>query len=181
MSTDKIVFDRERFLRHFERVMKKALKTAGDKGMKLMKENIRSISGTGKSSWHNQVAAALQNKYEGFVDNVMTQLVGMVDVPDGSFLMIKAKLLEYGAGSAADTSGGCSGAPIAHHPGVAGLNDDISGYNDAFDAPYYELPESFNQGPQYWFQDASRLIDEIFEDEIQAAWDQINPWDFIHN
>lgn len=181
-----VFYDRNAFFDRFEEVMKTALQRAGDAAEKLMFENIMSIpksgyNATGRPEWHMDVIAALKNKFEWHLNGVMTQLVGMVDVPDNSFLMIKAKLLEYGTGSEGDRQGGGSGNLIAHRPGVAGLNDDLTGYNAPFDAPYYELPVEYNQIPQHWFKDADVLIDEIYNDEITAAWAKLDPWKFIKN
>lgn len=183
MSKETVYFDRDRFLRDFEREMKKALKNAGTASLKLMQKNLRDIpnggsGATGKPKWHSEIASVIKTQYEGAVDGVMTQLVGLVDVQD-VYQEIRAKILEYGTGSMADTSGGGSGNPIAHRPGIAGLNSEVTGYNAPFDADYYELPAGFNQGPQHWFFDAAVLTEEIFSDEIEKAWSNINPLDYI--
>jgi hypothetical protein len=183
VKASKIIFNEAKFSRDVVRIMKKALDKAGKKFVKELKANISRIPKSGKGAtgdpqWHTEVKELLRTRFDKFSDGVITQLAGLVDLTD-TFMLIKAKLLEYGGGSGADTSGGGSGYPIEHVQNVPGLNDSITGYAKPSDRKNYLLPPGFNQGPQYWYRDLEAFFDVEFYDIIEEAWKEINPWDYI--
>lgn len=181
MKDKSFYFDEAAFWADFEKTMRKALHNAGEKAKRFMTENLRSIpktGGTGKPEWHKEMETLLQNRYVGIVDGIMEQLVGLVDVTE-KFTLIRAKLLEYGAGSRADPEGGGSLSPIAHVKGKPGLNDWLTGYSEPSDRETYLLPDGFNQAGAHWFRDAIIKVEEIFDEEVERAWEKIDPFKYL--
>lgn len=179
-----IRFDEARFVNDVIRRYTRALDSLGKRIVKMLAKNLNEIpksgrDATGSPNWHRDTAALLKTKLEHSLDGKLVQLAGLVDLDPSSYDMIRAKVLEYGTGIAADLSGGGTGDPIAHRPYVAGLNDDITGHNEPFDAPYYELPIEFNQKPQYWFFDMEVRMEDIIEESLESVFDGINPWKYI--
>lgn len=184
MAHETFIFDEARFMQDIEKRFKRALDRLGQRVVQMLTKNLRAIpksgaNSTGKPSWREATISLFKNKLEDSLDGKLVQMAGLVDLDPSSYDMIRAKVLEYGTGLAADLSGGGSGDPIAHRPYVPGLNDDITGHNAPFDTDYYELPIEFNQKPQYWFFEMEVRMEQIIEETLSDVFDGINPWRYI--
>lgn len=178
MSGQGFYFDQAAFRRDMAAVLGEALRRAGEQIIALLRRELDSVHGVGAPEWRGEVARALTYRAMGMIGNQVCGELGLMAEED-VFTVIKALLLEYGAGSGnAD-----GGTPIAHIQGKPGLNSDLTGYNrNALDRASYLLPAGFNQTGARWF---SAIVDgpefnDIVEEEIAGVWDRIHPWDYIH-
>lgn len=174
-----LVFNEKVFKADFQRIVGSALREAGMVAMEMMTKHVMSLSiHDFRADWKQEIASKINMKIEKETDNAMSMLVGLIDQDDEWFMM-RAHILEYGMGSAADPDGGGSLEPVTHRQGVAGINDDVTGYAPVSDTPTFLLPDSWNHPPGHWFKDSATLIGEIFEEFMSQAMAQINPLKYI--
>lgn len=176
-----MVFDRAGYIQDFQLQMGRALRDAGRMAIDMMSRNIMGLSlHDFKGDFKSEVASRLKVKVERETDTIMTLAAGLVDEGSDEWFMIRAHILEYGMGSLADPAGGGDLEPVSHVQGVAGINDTVTGYAPVSNKPTYLLPASWNHPPGHWFEEASILCDEIFDECIERAWVKINPWNYIN-
>ena len=170
----KVVFDKSKYLADFTRKGKAVLNKVGEKLIEHMEKNLDGLTGY-PEDWRIEMMVKLQNKVVEEMEGFIKQGVGLIDVDDGEWAMVRAKILEHGTGSRGEDG---SGDPIAHYAGVPGLNKSVTGWNVSQKSDY-ELPEEFNKSPGHWFSNAVVLIEEIFADEADSLMKDLNPMKYI--
>lgn len=174
-----LIFNEKRFRQDFQRIVGNALRQAGMIAMEMMTKHVMSLDiHNFRGDWKQEIASKINMKIEKETDSAMSMLVGLIDQDDEWFMM-RAHILEYGMGSAADPAGGGDLEPVSHVQGVAGINDDVTGYAPISDTPTFLLPDSWNHPPGHWFKDSATLLSEVFDEIMSQALNMIDLLDYI--
>ena len=170
----KVTFDRDKFLDDFTRKGKDVLKKIGDKLIDHLERNLDSLDEY-PEDWRIEMMTKLQNKVVEEMDGFIKQGVGLVDMADNEWAMVRARILEHGTGSKGEDG---SGEPVSHYRNVPGINTPVTGWNVS-QREDYKLPDGFNIRPGHWFSDAEKLIEEYFADETESFFRKFNPMKYI--
>ena len=169
-----VKFDRDKYLSDFEKKAKKILDKVGNKLIDYMQNNLSELEGY-PTAWRVEMMDKLQNKVLEQMDGFILRGIGLVDMPEESFPLIRAKILEHGTGSRGEDNDGLA---VAHWKGEPGLNKNVTGYNVSM-KPDFIMPDEFNMSPGHWFSDAVKLIEEMFADEADSFIEKMNPLKYI--
>jgi len=174
MAGTTLYFDEEKYKTAVMKQAEKTLKKIGDRLQKMMIREIVKLNGF-SGDFRIQTAEQIQNRITEKTDTFIQQSVGLLDIQDDEFAMIKARILEHGTGSRGEDS---KNGAIWHWKGVPGLNKDVTGYNVS-EKESFPLPDEFNMSPGHWFENACKLIDEIFDDAMEEMANRVNPLDYF--
>lgn len=169
-----VSFDKDKYLKDFEEKAKRILDKVGDKLIEYMQNNLSELENY-PTAWRVEMMDKLKNKVLERMDGFILRGIGLVDVPEDSFALIRARILEHGTGSRGEDNDGLA---IAHWQGEPGLNKNVTGYNISM-KPDFIMPDEFNMKPGHWFSDAVKLIDEMFADEADRFIEKLNPMKYI--
>lgn len=175
------VFEKDRFVRDAIRIFGEELAKAGEKVVNLMKIEVNSNEDS-RHDWREEAMNLIKTKTEVSTDYVISQLTGIIDMPDNMWQKMRINILEYGNGSESSWPGS-SKKPVQHIQGKAGINDDVTGYAAISYKESYNLPVTWNHAGSHWFEkaigDGGKLADELFDEAIERAWGKFNPMDYI--
>lgn len=174
MAGTKLYFDEERYKDAVMKQAEKTLKKIGERLQKMMIREIVKLNGF-SGDFRIQTAEQIQSRITEKTDTFIQQSVGLLDIQDDEFAMIKARILEHGTGSRGEDS---KNGAIWHWKGVPGLNKDVTGRNIS-EKESFPLPDEFNMSPGHWFENACKLIDEIFDDAMEEMANRVNPLDYF--
>jgi len=113
--------------------------------------------GPGKPAWRSELAANLNHLATAVTDTSVSMDFGYS--PSGKADLVRAMIIEAGAGSAADN------API--HAGPTGRSvwdDDVSGQHPSRAKTEYLLPAAFNQAGNRFMENAMRIMQTFYGD-----------------
>lgn len=174
MAGTTLYFDEEKYKTAVMKQAEKTLKKIGERLQKMMIREIVKLNGF-SGDFRIQTAEQIQNRITEKTDTFIQQSVGLLDIQDDEFAMIKARILEHGTGSRGEDS---KNGAIWHWKGVPGLNKDVTGYNVS-EKESFPLPDEFNMSPGHWFENACKLIDEVFDDAMEEMANRVNPLDYF--
>lgn len=113
--------------------------------------------GPGKPAWRSELAANLNHLATAVTDTSVSMDFGYS--PSGKADLVRAMIIEAGAGSAAGN------API--HAGPTGRSvwdDDVSGQHPSRAKTEYLLPAAFNQAGNRFMENAMRIMQTFYGD-----------------
>lgn len=113
--------------------------------------------GPGKPAWRSELAANLDHLATAVSDTSVSMDFGYS--PSGKADLVRAMIIEAGAGSAAGN------API--HAGPTGRSvwdDDVSGQHPSRAKTEYLLPAAFNQAGNRFMENAMRIMQTFYGD-----------------
>jgi len=137
-----------------------ALELEGQKLLIHMRQEVhRTVGGggPGKPAWRNELASKLDKIASSVSDSAVSMDFGYS--PSGKADLVRAMIVEAGAGSAAGN------API--HAGPTGRSvwdDDVSGQHPSRAKSEYLLPAEFNQAGNQFVENAMRIMQTYFGD-----------------
>lgn len=179
MAGTTLYFDEERYKTAVMKQAEKTLKKIGERLQKMMIREIVKLDGF-SGDFRIQTAEQIQNRITEKTDTFIQQSVGLLDIQDNEFAMIKARILEHGTGSRGEDS---KNGAIWHWKGIAGLDKAVTNRDPSLRPHlHYEsfpLPDEFNMSPGHWFENACKLIDEIFDDAMEEMANRVNPLDYF--
>ena len=137
-----------------------ALELEGQKLLIHMRQEVhRTVGGggPGKPAWRSELASKLDKVASSVSDSAVSMDFGYS--PSGKADLVRAMIVEAGAGSAAGN------API--HAGPTGRSvwdDDVSGQHPSRAKSEYLLPAEFNQAGNQFVENAMRIMQTYFGD-----------------
>ena len=113
--------------------------------------------GPGKPAWRSELAANLDHLATAVSDTSVSMDFGYS--PSGKADLVRAMIIEAGAGSAAGN------APIHAGPtGCSVWDDDVSGQHPSRAKTEYLLPAAFNQAGNRFMENAMRIMQTFYGD-----------------
>lgn len=122
--------------------------------------------GPGKPAWRSELAANLNHLATAVTDTSVSMDFGYS--PSGKADLVRAMIIEAGAGSAAGN------API--HAGPTGRSvwdDDVSGQHPSRAKSEYLLPAAFNQRGNQFMENAMRIMHTSFGDITEFVFSTV--------
>ncbi len=122
--------------------------------------------GPGKPAWRSELAANLDHLATAVSDTSVSMDFGYS--PSGKADLVRAMIIEAGAGSAAGN------API--HAGPTGRSvwdDDVSGQHPSRAKTEYLLPTAFNQAGNRFMENAMRIMQTFYGDITEYVYTTI--------
>lgn len=119
--------------------------------------------GPGKPAWRSELAANLDHLATAVSDTSVSMDFGYS--PSGKADLVRAMIIEAGAGSAAGN------API--HAGPTGRSvwdDDVSGQHPSRAKTEYLLPAAFNQAGNWFMENAMRIMQTFYGDITEYVY-----------
>ena len=119
--------------------------------------------GPGKPAWRSELAANLDHLATAVSDTSVSMDFGYS--PSGKADLVRAMIIEAGAGSAAGN------API--HAGPTGRSvwdDDVSGQHPSRAKTEYLLPAAFNQAGNRFMENAMRIMQTFYGDITEYVY-----------
>ena len=143
----------------------KCLRAAEDKLAELLRNQIpeRVVGeGPGDPAWIPKIQASVRTLYRDIADSYIEIGVGL-PYKEGSYNMVRAMVIEAGAGSAAGNP------PIQTRPGEKVWNDSLSAKKTSTAQSWYYLPDGFNQPGNQFVENAMKLMSKHFDDVLADA------------
>lgn len=137
-----------------------ALELEGRKLLNHMRQEVQRTvdgGGPGKPAWRSELASNLEHLATAVSDTSVSMDFGYS--PSGKADLVRAMIIEAGAGSAAGN------API--HAGPTGRSvwdDDVSGQHPSRAKSEYLLPAGFNQAGNQFMENAMRIMETYYGD-----------------
>ena len=137
-----------------------ALTLEGQKLLNHMRQEVQRTvggGGPGKPAWRSELASNLEHLATAISDTSVSMDFGYS--PSGKADLVRAMIIEAGAGSAAGN------API--HAGPTGRSvwdDDVSGQHPSRAKSEYLLPGGFNQAGNQFTENAMRIMETYYGD-----------------
>lgn len=162
-------FDYNRAYNDIIRAIEDELSQIGDRFVDIAKREALAVTRVGRTgkgapgdpSWRSEVSGGIKKFPFRVEDGVIILPVGL-DLPEANGWgsdprTIRALVVTYGAGSAAQTGGGL-GAPIHTRPGETVWNDSLTGTTESASESVRILPDGFNNEGNMWLENTYRQI-----------------------